>query len=106
MSLESYGNEVVNASSALISGEFNNLCASLKGEVDELLKLQVKKLQDYNEQLQKFQITKEEYESNVEDVKTLLAMETQKVSMQLRVSYQKIVKGITDILINNLSKLF
>jgi hypothetical protein len=97
--------ETITETTAEVVNEFNGLFNNVIADGNDFVTKQVNMLQRYLIELNNKQITKEQYDSYIQDVIDILEIEKMKVDMEIRITYQKLLKGITDILINKLNGL-
>ena len=89
----------------LAKDEFKDLVKSAKGDANEFIRRQGEKLELYLTQLAEGKITKEQFEGYVCDIKDLTEMHALKMSVAAKVRAQRLVSGITDLIIDGLLDL-
>jgi hypothetical protein len=89
-------------SAALLKDELRTLITTAKDDSQAFIQRQGEKLELYLNQLAEGFITKEQFEGYVTDIKDLTRMQSLKMSVAGKASAQRIVKGITKLVINGL----
>ena len=89
-------------SAKLLKTELRDLITMAKDDSKEFIQRQGEKLELYLNQLADGAITKEQFEGYVTDIKDLTKMQSLKMTVAGKASAQRIVKGITKLVINGL----
>jgi hypothetical protein len=90
---------------ALAKDELKNLVNNSLNDADAFIKEQGQKLQKYLQQLANGQISKDEFNDNVQDLSDLLDEQIQEDIIAAKASAQRLVAGIKKLVIGSLSKL-
>lgn len=99
---EDFIDNLQDESAALLKGELRTLITTAKDDSQAFIQRQGEKLELYLNQLAEGSITKEQFEGYVTDIKDLTRMQSLKMSVAGKASAQRIVKGITKLVINGL----
>ena len=89
----------------LAKGELKDLINGAKDDAEEFLKEQGKKMEGYLTQLAGGEIKKDQFESYMIDIKDLTEMKALQMEVAAKARAQKIVNGITSLIIDGLLKL-
>ena len=89
----------------LAKDELKDLIKTAKDESEDFIKEQGQKLEIYLTQLASGQITKNQFEGYVLDIKELTEMKALQMSVAAKASAQRMVNGITDLIIDGLLML-
>lgn len=90
---------------SLAKDEIKDLVKSAKDDSDEFIKRQGMKLELYICQLASGQITKDQFEMYVQDLKDITEMHTINLAVSSKARAQRLVQGITNLIINGLLTL-
>lgn len=85
--------------------ELKTLISSTKRDANDFVRTQGEKLERYLNQLAAGQITKDEFEQSVKDLKQLTELEALRLQVAAKASAQRLVTGISELIINGLLKL-
>lgn len=85
--------------------EVMDLLEEAKNEGIDFLKEQADRLETYLVQLAKDEITREEFKSNVIDMKTLAEMEAVRQGVAAQAAVQRFVTRMTEVIIGSLFRL-
>ena len=96
---------IVDDAGLLVKDEVSDLIKSAKEDSEEFLKRQGEKIENYLNQLAKNEISKEQLEGYLIDIKDLTEMHALRLSLAGRVRAQRLADGITDIIIGRLLAL-
>jgi hypothetical protein len=99
---EDFIDNLGNESAALLKDELRTLITTAKDDSQAFIQRQGEKLELYLNQLAEGSITKEQFEGYITDIKDLTRMQSLKMSVAGKASAQRIVKGITKLVINGL----
>ena len=89
----------------LAKEELKNLVYEAKSSTDLFIRDQGWKMEKYLTQLAAGEITKEQFKGNIEDLKDLVEMRQMELSVAAKASAQRIVAGISKLMIDGLLKL-
>jgi len=89
----------------LAKNELKDLVKTAKGDSEEFIKEQGYKLELYLSQLAAGQVTKEQFEGYVLDIKDLTEMKALQLSVAAKARAQRIVNGIPNLIIDGLISL-
>jgi hypothetical protein len=89
-------------SGKLLKEELSKLILSTKQDSEAFLQRQAEKLELYLNQLAQGVITKEQFEGYVTDIKDLTNMRSLQMSVAGKASAQRLVQGITELVIKGL----
>lgn len=89
----------------LAKDELKDLIMTAKDNSEGFIKRQGEKLELYLNQLATEQITKEQFEGYVRDIKDLTEMQALKMSVSAKASAQRLVNGIINLIIDGLLSL-
>jgi hypothetical protein len=99
---EDFIDTLENESATLLKTELRDLITTAKDDSKEFIQRQGEKLELYLNQLADGSITKDQFEGYVTDIKDLTKMQSLKMSIAGKASAQRLVKGITKLVINGL----
>lgn len=99
---EEFIDNLGNESAALLKDELRTLITTAKDDSHAFIQRQGEKLELYLNQLADGSITKEQFKGYVTDIKDLTKIQSLKMSVAGKASAQRIVKGITKLIINGL----
>jgi hypothetical protein len=99
---EDFIDTLENESATLLKTELRDLITTAKDDSKEFIQRQGEKLELYLNQLADGSITKDQFEGYVTDIKDLTKMQSLKMSVAGKASAQRLVKGITKLVINGL----
>ena len=99
---ENFIDTLENESATLLKTELRDLITTAKDDSKEFIHRQGEKLELYLNQLADGSITKDQFEGYVTDIKDLTKMQSLKMSVAGKASAQRLVKGITKLVINGL----
>lgn len=85
--------------------DLKRLVSGAKHDANEFVRKQGQKLERYLDLLGAGQISKEEFELWVKDLKTLTELRALELEVAAKASTQRLVAGITDLVINGLMKV-
>jgi hypothetical protein len=88
-----------------LKGELATLLNAAKGDSEAFVKKQAEKTELYMNQLAAGDITVQQVEGYLLDIKDLTAMQALKLSVAGKASAQRLVEGIEDLILNGLFKL-
>ncbi len=89
----------------LVKKELKDLLNSTKEDGEDFIKEQGENMKKYLTQLAKKEITKDQFEGYVLDLKDLTEMEALKMLVDSKARAQRLAKGVTDLVINGVLKL-
>ncbi len=89
----------------LAKEELKALVANAKADSNQFVRKQAIKLERYLNQLATGEITKEEFEGTLEDLRTLTEMQSLKMKVAAKASAQRLCRGMEEIILNGLMKL-
>ncbi|MCG3115020.1 MAG: hypothetical protein LLH30_05010 [Candidatus Manganitrophus sp. SA1] len=89
----------------LAKDELKRLVANAKTDADAFIRKQGVKMERYLNQLAAGEISKEEFEGNMQDLRTLTEMQSLKMKVAAKASAQRLCKGIEEVVLNGLMKL-
>lgn len=102
---ETFIDNLKDGAGVLAKDELKNLVNTAKTDSDAFIKSQGQQLELYLSQLAAGQITKDQFEEYILDMKDLTEMEALKMSVAAKASAQRLVDGITNLVINGLLTL-
>jgi hypothetical protein len=102
--IDEFFNSIKDGSFALIRGELVTFVDGLKNRTDDFSKQQHVKIEKYLLQLATQQITKQQFQDAMLDIKTLAEMELRLENVQRKAAAQRITDGLTKLVINGLIK--
>lgn len=88
----------------LIKGEFKAFLGGLKERTDEFSQKNKAKIEKYMLQLALGQITKQQFQDAMEDIKQLALMESNLEKVATKAAAQRIHEGVNSLVINGLLK--
>ena len=91
--------------SDLAVGELKKLIETAKNDSEEFTKRQGEKVERYLNQLATRQITKEQCQGYMEDIKDLTEIKALQMQVEAKARAQRLANGIKDIIIEKLLKL-
>lgn len=94
-----------NDAAGLVKEELKTLLNDSKSDSDNFVKKQSEKVEKYLTQLALGQITKDQFEGYIRDIKDLTEMQALKMSVASKASAQRLASGISDIIIKRLLPL-
>lgn len=94
--------DIVGESGSLVKNEIRQLLDDAKNDSEDFLRRQADKIDNYLNQLANNEISKEQFESYLLDIKDLTEMHSLKLSVAARARAQRLADGITDIILNKL----
>jgi len=97
-------NDIKDDSFAVLRGEFVTFVDGLKDQADDFSKLQRVKLEKYLLQLANREITKQQFDDAMSDLKTVLDMEITLGKVKTKASAQRMRDGMVRLVINGLIK--
>jgi len=89
----------------LLKGELGKWLTEVKAETDSFVRRQAEKTELYLNQLAAGQITKQQAQSYLVDIKDLTTLQELKMSVAAKASAQRLVKGIEDLILDRLFAL-
>lgn len=89
----------------LAKDELKNLVKNAKADSEDFIKRQGAKLERYLNQLAAGQITKDQFEGYVRDIRDLTEMQALKMSVAGKASAQRLANGISNLIIDGLLAL-
>lgn len=99
---EDFVNNLKDGAAGLLKTELSGLITNAKADSEAFIRRQGEKLELYLNELANGQITKEQFEGYVSDIRDLTEMQALKMSVAAKASAQRLVEGITDLVINGL----
>lgn len=99
---EDFIDNIRNDGATLLKEELKSLILNTKDDSQAFIQRQGEKLELYLNQLAEGSITKEQFEGYVIDIRDLTKMQSLKMTVAGKASAQRIVKGITKLVINGL----
>ncbi len=103
--LEKFLDQIKDDSGSLAKGELTNFIDMAKNDNDNFIKEQGNKMETYLTQLATGNITKENFESYILDLKDLSEMQMLKMTVAAKASAQRLVDGISKLILDGLVKL-
>lgn len=101
---ETFVDTLIAGGKQIAKEELNTLISLAKGDANEFIRNQGEKLERYLTQLAAGEITKEEFELLVKDLKDLTEMKALELQVAAKASAQRLVAGITKLIIEGLLK--
>jgi len=105
ISWEEFITNLKDEAGALAKAELIDLVTGTRKDSNEFLKRQGRKLERYLKQLANGQITKEQLEGYMRDIKTLTETQALKMSVAAKARAQKLAQGIGELVLNKLLRL-
>lgn len=102
---EAFIDDLIASGKQIAKDELKNLISGAKGDANDFVRSQGEKLERYLNQLATGQITTEEFEQLVKDLKQLTELESLKLQVAAKASAQRLVAGISKLVIEGLIKL-
>ena len=102
---EEFIDNIKDTTGRLAKDELKNLVKNAKSDSEDFIKRQGEKLELYMNQLAGGQITKEQFEGYVLDIKDLAEMQALKMSVAAKARAQNLAMGVTNIVLDGLLKL-
>ena len=102
---EAYIDGLRDDAGTLAKEELKNLVFEAKSDTDLFIRDQGWKMEKYLTQLAAGEITKEQFKGNIEDLKDLVEMRQLELSVAAKASAQRIIRGISKLMIEGLLKL-
>lgn len=102
---ETFVDSLIAGGKQIAKDEMKSLVSVAKGDVNTFIRSQGQKLERYLNLLGAGQISKEEFELLVKDLKTLTEMRALELEVAAKASAQRLAAGITDLMINGLMKV-
>ena len=99
---EDFVSNLKDGAAGLLKTELSGLIKNAKGDSDAFIKRQGEKLELYLNQLANGQITKEQFQGYVCDIRDLTEMHALKMSVAGKASAQRLVDGVIKLVINGL----
>ena len=99
---EDFVSNLKDGAGSLLRMELSDLITNAKGDSDAFIKRQGEKLELYLNQLANGQITKEQFQGYVCDIRDLTEMHALKMSVAGKASAQRLVDGVIKLVINGL----
>lgn len=100
--ISSFINGIKDDSFALLRGEFAGFVDGLKKETDEFSRKQHAKLEKFLLQLAAQQITRQQFQDAMNDMKTLADMEVTRAKVEGKAAAQRVSDGLQKLVINGL----
>ena len=101
----SFVNELKDEAGSLAKSELLGLVAATKEDVDPFVRRQAGKTERYLNQLALGTITKEDFVQNMKNIQRLNELQELKLSVEAKVSAQKLTLGIQNLILDKLLKL-
>ncbi len=102
---ETFVDSLIAGGKQIAKNEMKSLVSVAKGDANKFIRSQGQKLERYLNLLGAGQISKEEFELLVKDLKTLTEMQALELDVAAKASAQRLAAGITDLMINGLMKV-
>lgn len=102
---ETFIDNLIAGGKQIAKDELKSLLLTTKADANVFIKSQGEKLERYLNQLAAGQITKEEFEQSVKDLKQLTELEALRLQVAAKASAQRLVAGISKLIIEGLLKL-
>jgi hypothetical protein len=102
---EEFIDNIKDTTGKLAKDELKNLVKDAKSDSEDFIKRQGEKLELYLNQLASGQITKEQCEGYLIDLRDLAEMQALKMSVAAKARAQSLAMGVTNIVLNGLIKL-
>ena len=102
---EDFFQEIVDGTGELIKDEVKEMLDSARNDSEEFLKHQAEKIEKYLNQLASGKIDKRQLEGYLMDIKALTEMHILQLSVAARARAQRLVMGISDLIVNRLLAL-
>jgi len=102
---ETFVDSLIAGGKQIAKDEMKSLVSGAKYDANEFVRTQGQKLERYLNLLGAGQISKEEFELWVQDLKRLTEMQASELEVLAKASAQRLVAGITDLVINGLMKV-
>jgi hypothetical protein len=104
-SWEAFVDSLIAGGKQIAKQELKSLLVLAKGEANDFVRGQGEKLERYLNQLAAGQITKDEFAILVKDLRNLTEMRALELEVAAKASAQRLVAGITKLVIEGLLKL-
>ena len=102
---EEFIDSLKDESGKLAKEELKELVKSAKEDSEDFIKEQGEKMERYLNQLASQEITKQQFEGYMVDIRELTKMKEREIGVAAKAKAQKIIAGITDNVINGLVAL-
>jgi hypothetical protein len=102
---EFFLNEMLDDAGQLLRNEIKILLDEAKNDSEVFLRRQGRKIEKYLNQLAAGKISKKQFEGYLADIKSLTAMHTLQLSLASRTRAQRLIQGITALLLKRLIAL-
>lgn len=102
---ETFVDSLIAGGKQIAKDEMKSLVSVAKGDANKFIRSQGQKLERYLNLLGAGQISNEEFELLVKDLKTLTEMRALELDVAAKASAQRLAAGITDLVINGLMKV-
>ena len=99
---EDFLSDIRDEAGELLKAEIINLVEQAKNDTETFLQQQGNKIEKYLNQLAAGKITKKQFAAYLKDITALTEMHTLRLSVEARARAQRMVLGITELLINRL----
>ena len=101
-SWQTFFDDIVDEAGILVKNEVKDLLRMSKEDSDEFIQRQGEKVENYLNQLARGEITKQQLEGYLLDIKDLTEMQALKLSVAARARAQRLAEGITDLIVKRL----
>lgn len=102
---ESFIDNLRDTAGLFAKDELKRLVANAKADANAFIRKQGVKMERYLNQLAAGEISKEEFEGNMEDLRTLTEMQSLKMKVAAKASAQRLCEGIEEVVLNGLMTL-
>lgn len=102
---ETFIDNLRDSAGLLAKEELKALVANAKADSHQFIRKQGMKMERYLNQLAAGEITPQEFEGNMEDLRTLAQMQLLKMRVAEKAAAQRLCKGIEDLVLNGLLEL-
>lgn len=102
---ENYIDGLKDDAGALAKEELKNLVNAATSDSDQFIREQGRKMEKYLTQLAAGEITKDQFKGNIEDIRDLTEMKKLELSVAAKASAQRVITGISNLIIDGLLKL-
>ena len=102
---EKFFDDMVNDAGILIKDEVREMLDAARNDSEEFLRRQAEKVENYLNQLAAGDISKKQLEGYLMDIKALTEMFALQLSLEARVRAQRLVHGISELIVNRLLAL-